>query len=228
MPQKYSVTHDSTLLNCLFEMFPDQSRTGVKAYLKNERVLVNGTSCTAFDFPLRKGDTIEILSKGASIGREMRQTATRSVEHNGVHILYEDDHVIVVDKAPGIPTTAHRTASGKFVRSAVSMLNEYVRTGKKADIKAGTGSYNAPSRVFTVHRLESDPSGLILFAKDEYTKNLLQSKWAELVPEYEYASSTDSRGRLFLHVHTLVLRNPYGSRIQSFSSPVPSSFGKRN
>lgn len=187
MSQRFKVTHDSALLNYLFEIFPGQSRTGVKAYLKDGRVLVNGENRTAFDWPLKSGDGLEIISKGASIGRDMKIGATESLRKNGIEIVFEDEHLIVIVKNAGVPTVSTRSSKdGIREKSAYSLLTDYMHTEKRADIKAGTGDYKAPSRVFIVHRLDRDTSGLLVFAKDEYTKNLMQSKWTEMVLERKY------------------------------------------
>ena len=194
MAQKYTVSHDSSLLEYLFELFPDQSRTGVKSYLKNARVSVNGETNTSFDCPLRKGDRIEIMSKGASIGRDMKTGAKEQLLKQGIRIVYEDEHLIVIDKNAGVPTIAVRksTADTKQ-KTAYSLLTDYMHTEKRAGIKDGTGNYRSPSRVFIVHRLDRETSGLLVFAKDEYTKNLMQSKWNETVIERKYEAVIEGR-----------------------------------
>ena len=189
MAQRFTVSNDSSLLNCLFELFPQQSRTGVKAYLKDGRVLVNGENRTAFDWPLKAGDTIEILSKGASIGRDMKEDASSLLRREGISIVYEDAHLIVIDKNAGVPTTTQKSSrDGKRAKSVQSLMTDYMHTEKRANIKAGTGSYRDSSCVFLVHRLDRDASGLMLLAKDEYTKELLQSKWNDLVLELTFTA----------------------------------------
>lgn len=189
MAQRFTVVHDSALLNYLFEIFPGQSRTGVKAYLKDERILVNGENRTAFDWPLRKGDTLEVISKGASIGRDMKIGATENLQKKGIEIVYEDEHIIVIVKNAGVPTISTRSSSnGAREKSAYSLLTDYMHTEKRANIKAGTGNYQDSSRVFIVHRLDRDTSGLLVFTKDEYTKELMQSKWNEMVLERKYVA----------------------------------------
>lgn len=194
MAQRFKVSHDSALLNYLFEIFPGQSRTGVKAYLKDGRVLVNGENRTAFDWPLKAGDSLEVISKGASIGRDMKVDATESLQKKGIEIVFEDEHLIVVVKNAGMPTISTRS-SRESVRemSVYSLLTDYMHTEKKANIKAGTGGYKDPSRVFIVHRLDRDTSGLLVFAKDEYTKDLMQSKWSEIVFERKYVAVVEGR-----------------------------------
>lgn len=195
MAQKYRVSHDSSLLNYLFEIFPEQSRTGVKAYLKDGRIIVNGENITAFDWPLKSGDCIELMSKGASIGRDMKIGAKESLESDGVHIVYEDEHIIVIDKNAGLPSISQKSSSkdARRSKSAYSLLTDYMHTEKRANIKSGEGDYKASSRVFIVHRLDRDTSGLLMFAKDEYTKQLLQSKWDEMVLERKYVAVVEGR-----------------------------------
>lgn len=189
MAQRFSVPRDSSLLNCLFELFPQQSRTGVKAYLKDGRVLVNGENRTAFDWPLKAGDTIEILSKGASIGRDMKEDAASLLGREGITIVYEDAHLIVIDKNAGVPVSAPKNAGGGGrIKSVQSLMTDYMHTEKRANIKAGTGSYKDSSRIFLIHRIDRDASGLMLLAKDEYTKDLIQSKWNELILDITFTA----------------------------------------
>ena len=178
----------SSLLNCLFELFPQQSRTGVKAYLKDGRVLVNGQNRTAFDWPLKAGDTIEIISKGASIGRDMKEDAESLLGREGISVVYEDAHLIVIDKNAGVPVSATKNASGRRMKSVQSLMTDYMHTEKRANIKAGTGSYKDSSRIFLIHRIDRDASGLMLLAKDEYTKELIQSKWDELILDITFTA----------------------------------------
>lgn len=189
MAQRFKVTHDSPLLEYLFGIFPDQSRTSVKAYLRDDRIVVNGENRTAFDWPLRTGDTLEVLSKGASIGRDMKIGAREALQRQGITIVFEDEHIIVIDKNAGVPSISTRSQKSEGrEKSAYSLLTDYMHTEKRANIKAGTGAYRDSSRVFVVHRLDRDTSGLLLFAKDERTKDLLQSKWQELVLERTYTA----------------------------------------
>lgn len=192
MAQKFKVSHDSPLLEYLFELFPEQSRTGVKAYLKDDRIIVNGENRTSFDWPLKAGDTLEVLTKGASIGRDMKIGAHETLQRQGITIVFEDEHLIVIDKNAGMPSVSTRNQkNGGREKSAYSLLTDYMHTEKRANIKAGTGAYRDSSRVFIVHRLDRDTSGLLLFAKDERTKDLLQSKWNDLVLERSYTAMVE-------------------------------------
>jgi len=82
----------------------------------------------------------------------------------GLPLLYEDADVIVVDKPCGLLTMG--TDRDKS-RTAHSILNDYVRKGNP----------KSRNRVYIVHRLDRDTSGILLFAKSEQAKLFLQSDW---------------------------------------------------
>ncbi len=89
----------------------------------------------------------------------------------GLSILYEDRDIIVVDKVNGL-----LTVSGGKVRdkTAYYLLNEYVRKGNQ----------KSKRRVFIVHRLDRDTSGVIVFAKNEKAKRYLQEEWQSFNKKY--------------------------------------------
>ena len=128
--QQFKVSHDSPLLEYLFEIFPGQSKTGVKNMLSKGQIQVNGESVTAFDHPLRKGNTITVLPKGISIARATRSDARDEVIKAGVRIVFEDDNYIVVDKPSGLLTvsTARGSASksGHREKTLYALLNAYI------------------------------------------------------------------------------------------------------
>ena len=82
----------------------------------------------------------------------------------GLAILYEDRDILVVNKVSGL-----LTVSSEKVRdnTAYFLLNEYVRKGNP----------KSRHRVFIVHRLDRDTSGVIVFAKNESAKRYLQGEW---------------------------------------------------
>ena len=202
--QTFTVTRDSSLLKYLFEILPGQSRTSVKNILSKGQVLVNNVPETAFDKPLFKGDSLVILPKVISMARESRDEAFSSVIAAGVQIVFEDDHLLVVDKPSGLATiaTGNRRKEGqgnkkvpketRRERTLYSILYDYVRTTVKAQRKEekamGLELDRTSKKVWIVHRIDRGTSGLVLFAKDERTKDLLQSKWKESVNERKYTA----------------------------------------
>lgn len=89
----------------------------------------------------------------------------------GLTILYEDHDILVVDKMSGL-----LTVSTEKVRenTAYYLLNTYVRKGNQ----------KSRNRVFIVHRLDRDTSGIIIFAKNENTKRYLQDEWHGFKKKY--------------------------------------------
>jgi tRNA pseudouridine32 synthase/23S rRNA pseudouridine746 synthase/23S rRNA pseudouridine1911/1915/1917 synthase len=82
----------------------------------------------------------------------------------GVALLYEDADVIVVDKPCGLLTMGTERDKSRTVHS---VLNDYVRKGNP----------KSRNRIYIVHRLDRDTSGILLFAKSEQAKLFLQSDW---------------------------------------------------
>jgi 23S rRNA pseudouridine1911/1915/1917 synthase len=89
----------------------------------------------------------------------------------GIVIVHDDRDILVVDKPPGLLTMG--TDSEKS-RTAYFLLTDYVRKGCAKSQK----------RIFIVHRLDRDTSGLLVFAKTEEAKLRLQSHWEETKKKY--------------------------------------------
>jgi tRNA pseudouridine32 synthase/23S rRNA pseudouridine746 synthase/23S rRNA pseudouridine1911/1915/1917 synthase len=89
----------------------------------------------------------------------------------GLVIIYEDRDIIVVNKPAGMLTMATETEK---TRTAYYALTDYVRKG------------NAKSRyrIFIVHRLDRETSGVVLFAKTEVAKRTLQDQWEDTTKIY--------------------------------------------
>lgn len=100
-------------------------------------------------------------------------------------ILYEDDRIIVIDKPAGLLTT-HTKVTGRVAResqaTAENFLNDYVRKGQAKSKK----------RVWLVHRLDRETSGVMMFAKDEATANWYRDNWSELT-EKTYVAKVEGK-----------------------------------
>lgn len=219
--QKFKVAHEAALLQYLFEILPGQSRTGVKNLLSKGQVLVNGEGRTAFDHPLKTGDVITILPKGISIARSVREDARDTVTKAGVKILFEDDNYIVADKPSGMLTVA----TGKEKDTLYSLLNAYVKVNarmqRKEDLIAGREPDRSTAKIWIVHRLDRGTSGVLVFAKNERAKDILQSKWKELVAERKYVAWLEGilendRGA----VQSWLVENPKSLKMNSFPDEV--------
>ena len=85
---------------------------------------------------------------------------------NKLKILYEDKCLLVVYKDYGIPTIK----SEKYKDNLYSKVYDYL--------------HKKNQRVFVVHRLDKDTSGLVIFAKDDKLKEVLQNDWDNVIRKY--------------------------------------------
>ena len=226
---QFTVAHDGFLLEYLFEILPGQSRTSVKNMLSKGQILVNGTARTAFDQPLAKGDRLQILPKGVSIARAVRTDAREEVEKAGVKILFEDENYLVVDKPSGMLTvsTARGSAakSGHKEKTLYALLNAYVKVNarmqRKEDLITGREPDRSSIKIWIVHRIDKGTSGVLVFAKNERAKDILQSKWRELVAERRYlawleGSVEKDQGA----IQSWLVENPKSLKMNSFQEEV--------
>ncbi len=89
----------------------------------------------------------------------------------GLVLLYEDQDILVVDKPAGLLTVGTDTEKS---RTAYFILTDYVRKGYA----------RSRNRVFIVHRLDKETSGVLVFAKNEEAKLRLQGQWQETDKKY--------------------------------------------
>jgi RluA family pseudouridine synthase len=89
----------------------------------------------------------------------------------GLKILYEDKDLLVVDKPAGLLTVRTKTEK---TRTAHCILTDYVRKGDP----------RSRNQIITVHRLDQWTSGVLIFAKSEKVKLLLQAQWKDTEKKY--------------------------------------------
>lgn len=219
--QQFTVNRSTTLLPFLLEILPQASRTRVKTMLGKGQVLVEGAACTAFDAPLKKGMRVTILPKGVSIARAVRGDAREKVLKAGVDILFEDEHYLVVDKPSGTLTVA----TDKEKNTLYSLLNAYVKTSarmqRKEDLSSGREPDRSTAKVWIVHRLDRGTSGAVIFAKTERAKELLQSRWKELVAERKYVAWLEGQVEKDAGaIQSWLVESPKSLKMKSFQEEV--------
>lgn len=165
--KNYSVEQVDTLLPFLLAHVKGKSRNTVKNLLAKKQIQVNGKTVTKFDYPLKPGQTVTLLPPPEY------QPPKAPFE-----FLYEDDDVIVIDKPAGLLTMANEKEKN---RTAYHMVTDYVKECDHA------------SRIFIVHRLDRDTSGVVLFAKNEEMKRALQENWGENVEKRVYIAVVEGR-----------------------------------
>ena len=154
---------DARLLDFLYQAMPDRKRTTVKDYLRHRQVMVDGNVTSQWDTPVGPASLIRV-----NTSREFQTLANPRL-----HIVYEDDDIIVVNKGYGLLSVGTDT---KREGTAYSILRDYVKR------------VNPRNKLFIVHRLDQHTSGLMLFAKTEQAKETMQHNWNNMVLERRYVA----------------------------------------
>lgn len=152
------------LLAFVAEKFKDKSRTDLKAWLRHGHMRVDGQVTSAFDTPIPSGGKVEV-----NIGRPFVV-----LNHPRLQLIYEDDDVIVINKGYGLLSVG--TQSHKKEESAYDILRNYVK------------EQNPANKLYVVHRLDRDTSGLMMFAKSEEAQDTLRHNWNNMVLDRLYVA----------------------------------------
>lgn len=142
--------------------FNGKSRSALKSMLALKQVCVNGAVVTLFNHPLQVGDSVTLNT--GRVAYELKSTR--------VKMVYEDDYLVVVEKQEGLLAVA--TDERKEETTAFSIISNYL---KKKDPR---------NRLFVVHRIDRETSGLIMYAKSKEVQLALQDNWHENVTERVY------------------------------------------
>ena len=140
-----------------------QSRTKIKATLQGLGIRVNGKTVTQFDFPLLPGMKVAV----SKTKRNQQQFRSRYVK-----IVYEDRWLIVVEKSVGILSMA----AGHSALNVKAVLDDYF---KKIRQKC---------TAHVVHRLDRETSGLMVYAKDMETEQVMEHNWHQMVYDRRYVA----------------------------------------
>ena len=167
------VKTSTTLLPYLMAVMPGVSRTRAKAILSGGGVKVDGRIQRQFDLPLTPGQTVEIA----------RHKPRATLNSPFVKIVFEDAHIIVVEKNIGILSMA----TNHHAFSVKSVLDEYFRRSKQG------------CTAHVVHRLDRDTSGLLVYAKSIRAEQILEHNWHEIVTDRRkrYRQVKNHRFRIF-------------------------------
>lgn len=158
----FKVDKDNELMKFLMEKMPQNSRNNIKSLLTQRRVMVDDVIVSQYNSPLKEGQIVSI-------------TKTKITKHKleGVSIVYEDNDILVVEKERGILSVATQNEREK---TAYNILKNYLK------------EKNPKDKIFVVHRLDRDTSGVMIFAKSEKAQDILQTTWNDSVKERTYVA----------------------------------------
>lgn len=159
----YNVTEQRPLLEFLLENIKGKSQTKIKATLKGRGVKVDGKTVTQFDFALQPGMKV-------SVNKSKRDDNTLKSRY--VKIVYEDRYLVVIEKNIGVLSMA----AGHSSLNVKSILDDYFHKSHQR------------CTAHVVHRLDRDTSGLMVYAKDMETEQILEHNWHEIVYDRRYVA----------------------------------------
>ncbi len=154
------------LLDFLIAVMSDRKRTTVKEMLKHRQVMLGQTVTTQFDAPVSPGDKVSVNTT-----REFQVFS-----HPRLKLVYEDDDIIVINKGYGLLSMG---TDKPGEQTAYSIVREYL---KRKDPR---------NKLFIVHRLDRDTTGLMMFAKNMQAKETMQHNWNNMVLERRYIAVTE-------------------------------------
>ncbi|MCF0207915.1 MAG: RluA family pseudouridine synthase [Bacteroidaceae bacterium] len=157
------VKEEAPLLEFLQKSLPHLSRNKIKDILQGHGVKVNDKCVTQFDQPLKVGNTVSVSKKK----KERNLLQSRYVK-----IIYEDRWLVVIEKNIGILSMAagHKSLNVKAV------LDDYFVKSRQN------------CRAHVVHRLDRETSGLMIYAKDLETEQILEHNWHDIVYDRRYVA----------------------------------------
>ena len=158
----FQVTEEQPLLDFLLSNVK-QSKNKIKLTLQGQGVKVNGKTVTQFDYQLQPGMKVAVSKT------KRNQQAFKS---RYVKIVYEDRWLIVIEKQPGILSMA----GGHSSLNVKTVLDDYFKKSRQK------------CTAHVVHRLDRDTSGLMVYAKDMETEQILEHNWHQIVYDRRYVA----------------------------------------
>ena len=158
----FVVSEEMPLLDFLLANV-NQSRTKIKATLQGRGIKVNGKTVTQFDF---------LLQPKMKVAVSKTKRNQQSFKSRYVKIVYEDKWIIVVEKNIGILSMA----AGHSSLNVKSVLDDYFHKSRQK------------CTAHVVHRLDRDTSGLMVYAKDLQTEQILEHNWHQIVYDRRYVA----------------------------------------
>lgn len=162
MYAEYIVQSEAQLLDWLIANLKPLSRNKVKDILQGRGIKVNGKIVTQFDYPLTAGQKISVS----------KSKKNDTFKNRYVNLVYEDPYLVVIEKKPGILSMA----AGHKSLNVKSVLDDYFRRTRQR------------CTAHVVHRLDRDTSGLMVYAKDMQTEQILEHEWHNIVYDRRYVA----------------------------------------
>lgn len=194
-PRQFKVAEDGELLAFLLVKLAPQGRNSVKSLLAHGQISVDDRVEKLYNHPLKPGQVVTV--------RKDRTTVAPLLV--GLKILYEDDAIIVINKDAGLLSIA---TEQETELTAYRQLTAHVRIT------------NPQNRIFVLHRLDRETSGVMMFAKSEQVQQKMQDGWKDIVKERMYVALVEGMVKKTQGTITSWLRET--STLKMYSSHTPN------
>ena len=165
---RFKVSESMELMDFLLAKMGGMKRNSVKSLLSHRQVMVNEQITTQYNLMLKKGDLIVVSNARGNT----------ELLHPKIQIIFEDPYLIVIEKKENLLTV--KTDDGNEL-TAFSILKKHVQKSSR---------YN---RIYTVHRLDRETSGVLVFAKSREVQLALQEKWHTDVKKRIYVAVVEGK-----------------------------------
>lgn len=168
---QFVVKQACTLFVFLQSRMTSLSRNNIKHLLSNKQVLLDGSPVSQFDFMLAKGDIVQISKQ--PVHKTVKEKKSDLPE-----IIYEDDEMVVINKPSGLLSISNEKEISK---TAFRIMQDYVCLK------------NPKNRIYVVHRIDKETSGVLVFIKNEKLRNALQLHWNDYVKTRKYIAIVEGK-----------------------------------
>lgn len=165
---RLKVNESTELMTFLLAKMGGMSRNAIKSLLSHRQIMVNDKITTQFNLLLQVGDKVTVNSSRGNI----------ELNHPKLKIIFEDQYLIVVEKKEGLLTV---TTDKGDETTAFSILKYYVKKS------------SPQNRIFVVHRIDRETSGIIVFAKTREIQLAMQEHWHEVVTRRVYVALVEGK-----------------------------------
>jgi 23S rRNA pseudouridine1911/1915/1917 synthase len=154
----------STLKEFILARYSGMTGNKVNGLLKRGQVAINGTVTKQFNTEVKDGDTVEINFTRPFV----------VFKHPRMQLVYEDADILVANKGYGLLSVGRGSAKKEL--TAYDIMKDYLKT------------VSPENKIFIVHRLDKDTSGLMMFAKSVVAKEAMQHNWNNMVLDRKYVA----------------------------------------
>ena len=165
---KLTANDEMQLMEFLIAKMGGMSRSSIKSLLGHRQISVNDKIITQFDFLLKPNDKVTVNSTRGNL----------ELTHPKLRIIFEDNDLIVVEKKEGLLTVTTGTGDDT---TAFSILKNHVKKSSPAN------------KIYTVHRLDRETSGVLVFSKNRDAQHTFRNNWQEIVTKRTYVALVEGK-----------------------------------